>query len=367
MIRILLLSVFAFTLMPITWPVVEHCLPEVTAPSVDTEWTFPGAILLHGWAGIHAVQADWDTPHIAAFINPDARYLQPALFSPDQQWVASWTGRQYFRGTQTIEIYEGILVSSLEDVSETYFLDLDDLPEAEWPQLRWFDNETLLYNTEDGAAFLDPFTKSVIRENAEWLARPSPDRTRDIRVILDENNKNQWVVYNVEQGSFYAPFTEYWNTEQWMVWTPDSQYFMAITRHVDGRGGSLTLHDRNGAVVEHIYTFSNEQTVYERFHFPFEGIRALQTPAAWSNDGRYFAFTTNTYSAIQIVDMQERQVIDTCTPMGHSLAWSPDNTQLAFMLRANRDQEPVMVLDIESWALHVVAYHAGNVIGWRTD
>src|SRR5690242_17773324 len=44
------------------WPVEERCVREASKP--PDGWTFPGAILMTGHYGIHAVSADVATPYV---------------------------------------------------------------------------------------------------------------------------------------------------------------------------------------------------------------------------------------------------------------------------------------------------------------
>lgn len=47
------------------WEIIERCVGEPTIPPDD--WTFEGTILATGWAGIHGINADWDTPVVQVF------------------------------------------------------------------------------------------------------------------------------------------------------------------------------------------------------------------------------------------------------------------------------------------------------------
>jgi hypothetical protein len=73
------------------WPVAQRCVGEPTAPPAG--WTFEGTILMTGYAGIHAVQADWETPRVVVFLNRDwgesDSDLPGGALSPNGRWYAS--------------------------------------------------------------------------------------------------------------------------------------------------------------------------------------------------------------------------------------------------------------------------------------
>ena len=61
---------------PVGWEIEERCIEEPTYPPDD--WTNNGTLLISGYAGIHAMQADWETPRIEAFFsNEDSWELLP--------------------------------------------------------------------------------------------------------------------------------------------------------------------------------------------------------------------------------------------------------------------------------------------------
>jgi hypothetical protein len=86
---------------PQGWPVVERCVGEPIHPPDD--WSFEGTILATGWAGIHGINAEWETPFVATF--KDFRSHMPISISPKGHWIAQvlvrtevddsyWNGRR---------------------------------------------------------------------------------------------------------------------------------------------------------------------------------------------------------------------------------------------------------------------------------
>lgn len=79
-----------------TWPVQQRCAESPALPPDD--WSYPGTILMSGYAGIHGMRADWETPHIVAFFRKDSRggrQLMGGQLSPDGRWYAVPTGETY--------------------------------------------------------------------------------------------------------------------------------------------------------------------------------------------------------------------------------------------------------------------------------
>ncbi|MEO8609344.1 MAG: hypothetical protein ABI690_15740 [Chloroflexota bacterium] len=104
------------------WPVEERCVGEPTKPPAG--WTFPGAILMTGHYGIHAVSADVPTPYVVAFIPTVPRYGAErinSVLSPDQRWLAT-TNATVFNGGiwAIISIYEIVVYSTVTPHESLY-------------------------------------------------------------------------------------------------------------------------------------------------------------------------------------------------------------------------------------------------------
>jgi hypothetical protein len=128
---------------------------------------------------------------------------------------------------------------------------------------------------------------------------------------------------------------------------------------------NLILFDDEGNPLETIMQFPESGSIRTNIE--------TNTPnLIWSPDGRYLAFVTTTFADpainLYIADMLEKRVYDTCIETSDGLAWSPDSNLLAIMdFYDYKPHRPVMVLDLDDWALYTVAYHEGSIIGWRED
>jgi hypothetical protein len=69
---------------------------------------------------------------------------------------------------------------------------------------------------------------------------------------------------------------------------------------------------------------------------------------------------------LYIADMEAKRIYKTCISTSSGLASSLDGKLLA-MIGGHGNPPPVMVLDLDDWALYTVAYHSGSIIGWRGD
>jgi WD40 repeat protein len=383
-VPVLLLSLFA-SLSPAAaqdavdtgWTVDEMCIGEAT-PAAEG-WTFPGAILLTGRYGIHAVSADVPTPYVVAFIN-QVELVGTGVLSPDGRWYAVLIGKQENSVTASLatQRIEAIRVYSTEQTREIYTIPWDHFDSVvgfsgAWDRLLWFGNQLLIYPLDDGEnpilQLIDPFegTFKAWENEAFYIAYfadvfiPSEDLKHAIYDVI-EDERSKFAVLNRETVQILG----HTNAFTSFLWKPKSDGFIVEVRDTksDTLDATLSLFDPNGEQQEIIV------------HFPEgEHLRSIYGPqnknVVWSPDGRYLAFITTTFSyptviSLYIADMQEKLVINTCIEPGDGLAWSPDGKQLALMDFYDYERHrPVMVLDVEAWALHTVAYHDGNVIGWR--
>ena len=104
------------------WPFEERCIAEPTLPPED--WTYSGTLLMAGYAGIHAMQADWDTSRVEAFFYAD-RLGKPLLggqLSPDGRWYAVPIGEVFTTETSN-ELWttNGLRLYSTADDTELNF------------------------------------------------------------------------------------------------------------------------------------------------------------------------------------------------------------------------------------------------------
>jgi WD40 repeat protein len=358
------------------WPIEERCLNESTPPPDD--WTFPSAILMTGHYGIHGVTDAWETPRVLVFEHP--RELPGAVFSPDGKWYARPMGN-----FELIYNVNGNAANvQVNEISVSSTINADEVYRVPWnlsyftagqpqPTLVWHDVEHIIYMDQEGNfSKINPFIGDIQSFDIEILPRDvgtiffqSPDWSR---VLLKDNTvvfDQYWTLYDPFDASEYL---QYFTLAQYpqISWSPDSTQFVTETEFIgeDNLINQLELFDKDGDHLETIFHQSNGQRIVSSFGL-FENI-------SWSPDGRYLAFVTTTFANpvinLYIADMQEKRVYDTCIETSDGLAWSPDGKMLAMMdFYDYKPHRPVMVLDLDTWAMHTVAYHDGSVIGWRGD
>jgi hypothetical protein len=357
------------------WPVEERCVGEPTEP--PDGWTFPGAILMTGHYGIHAVSADVETPYVAVFLG--RRDVPGGALSPDGLWYASPIGSAgndiFYTGTYSVSVDAVRLYSTHSEEAHTI-----EIPGVvfvnENGQIQWHDNEHFVYPTNDETLLIHSITGEY--SSLEGLAdffktyhgsmniTVSPDWTRAV-YQSGGRLEARWQLLDFEDASFLRELALAQDSP--VGWQADSSGFAAELRDKQDRENpqtSVAILDTSGEVEQTIFLLPNNAHLRNSFDLRVHNIR-------WSPNGRYLAFITTTLNyptviSLYIADMQERRVLNTCIETSDGLAWSPDGTKLAMMdFYDFKRHRPVMVLDLESWALYTVAYHDGSIIGWRGD
>lgn len=362
------------------WTVEQHCVDE-TMHHPQT-WTFEGTILVTGDAGILGVNADWDMPRIVAplkFEQVNTDIVGGAL-SSDGRWYASPFGdRILTESYNVITTVREIRVYNTSDEDRNYTVILapaiEGIPAGFYIQVYWQDNQWFLFTNGDGDILINPFTQETqllegfhfndVYDRFEYYQRPhlAPDFSLAVGTEYGSSNA-QWGLYAV-------PVEDRFSTEPMLqldlagtaivAWRSDSQMF-AAEQTIDGER-QLVFINRDGVIDEIV------------FDLP-EGERVGNNNTAWSSNGRYFAFITfedlgseygnydywGSPNTLYIADTQNRVVIDTCLSTGIGLAWSPDNTQLAFLAPGEGNQ-PIFVMDMESFSAYWVANHLVETIG----
>jgi hypothetical protein len=370
------------------WPVEQRCVGEPTAPPEG--WTFEGAILMTGYAGIHAVQADWETPRVVSTVyarNPGVD--GSAGLSPDRRWFAAVEGEFFYSDTLNhLYVIDEIVVYSTVHRNEVYRVPWRNPHLERWgaPQMYWLDNEHLIYEWSD-TEFDHPGELRVINPfdgtSQSWTGKlnladvgtyrnsipmpsqqyPSPDFTLS---LYEPEYNGPWGIYDVATGELLTPLSV--SAYRFATWKPDSSQFITEVEsepNAEEAGTQLTLFDRNGTPLDTI--------------FALNAPRQLNVDHAdWSPNQDAFAYAVEAFSPViqrtlrrlYIADMQNKTITDTCLNVGRGLAWSPDGTQLAFF-QPGSEQTRVMVFDLETWSLHPVGVHLADwldyVIGWRAN
>ena len=155
----------------IPWPVEDHC---VSAPILPPEsWSYSGTLLMSGYAGIHAMQWDWETPRIVAYFRADdlGEPISGGQISPNGYWYVApigeiFTERSYNRYwfTRGLRVY-----STFDDTQINFDLheynNLLDYARSygawTYEVVRWIDNETFVF----GPFLFRPFDNSVQASN----------------------------------------------------------------------------------------------------------------------------------------------------------------------------------------------------------
>jgi hypothetical protein len=335
------------------WPVEQRCIGE--AVQVPEDWAFDGTLILTSSGKLHAFQQDWDTPRILAFYHSDIPYS--GVLSPDGRWFAIIEGESenvgmYVRwNTDAIRIY-----STLDDQENT----------VEWKNsfvalhrlfghgLYWLDAQHLLYSMGDEPNEVWYTIDDLSNEVKLWQSAFTLSHYADIispdglKLLYHEDwTVPYWILYN---GQMNIELPEFRNA----AWSPNSSQFVAYTLNSESREvDQVAIFDLNGNITDIVFDIPQGESI------------ALNFKNFWSPDGHYFLFATD---HLYIADMQAKQVIDTCilTTSSITTAWSPEGFQFALVERYSESLE-VQIVDMNVWDRYIVAYHSGEIIGWRGE
>lgn len=363
------------------WPIEQQCVGEPTKPPEG--WTFDGTILMTGYAGIHGVNADWETPRVVAAGDPwifrAANGDGSAGLSPDKRWYATFDSETIPSETYNhLDVIHAIAVYSTVNRGEVYRIPWDNSWLYMWgPRgMFWSDNSHLIYETGDLPAgkpvqlfVINPFDGTALPWEGKipltdfhlgWPSfsyeiqtseeYPAPDFSRTVQLRPPG-------IYDIMSGEKLADVSSV--GDGFTLWTADSARFVTEVENAQYPASvDLAIFDRDGALVSIIFTADPQQLNGRN--------------AGWSPDGRYLAFLLGAWDHLHlyIADSQQQKIWDTCLDTGHGVAWSPDSKQLAFFM-AGEEQERVVVMDVETQAVYTVAHHIATqqdyVIGWRGD
>ena len=370
------------------WPIVERCVPEPTAPPAD--WTYPGVILATGWAGLHGIRSDLNKPYVIVFTKFfngfEWQWDFDGFLSPDNRWLVTTdeTGIVSHREPAPVPVVVNAfnVYSTLEDKQEYHITwEANYTIEAitgngqydYFQRIRWWDSEHLVYvnegsqgmwKDESKLVLINPFTGKItdLPTNFQgimpvllphFLAVLSPDKTR---LLYEPSISPFFYLYDTAtQTPFSVSLEENARWEGVPSWKPDSSQFLIRHEETDGQY-SLYIHDKDGNPIELFYRFNGST---DSMHYPIEN--------TWSKDGRYFEmYSKGEEGILYIADSLERIIINTCLNGGQEyIAWSPDETMLAYSAYRPSDNDPVRILDLKRWQSYTVAYHDGSIVGWR--
>lgn len=359
----------AQTAEPDTFPVEQRCIDAPTQPPSD--WTYPGMILMSGYAGIHAMRADWDTPRVVAFLSSDSDGNEPIAggqLSPDQNWYAVPMGKAELQALNNV-IYSvrGLRIYSLSGGGEVISFRLDDFSNIyefstdTWTYypIQWYDNETVII----GGLLLHPFSGEGETNSFDligWGQTPvfSPDLTR------------AWGSGVFSRGAFYRDFYNPLEPEKFnkqlegveaISWQRDSSGFMAYPSLYSAVWHGLSYYNRDGKLKEPILEINGTS-------IPLRSGISGRADLQWSSDNNFFvlALLNSPANMIYLVNMQARVVIDTClTPVSNAV-WSSDGMMFAYLANV-RENLNLIVVDTTTWQAYIVARHSGGeMVGWRS-
>lgn len=362
------------------WPVIERCVGEPTAPPDD--WTFDGTILLRGYAGIHGVNAAWETPRVVAFLrNKDWQGndmdLPGGALSPNGRWYASPFGSREVTDTwNTITQVNQIRIYDLLEGKVTI---------RDWPgstyyggsngQIHWLDDQTLIQDTfTQGTLILNPFSGEV----KSWTllddlfdvyvgrgAFFSPDAAQVVYRATEFDSG--WYLVNIPQKSIVQANLPISLDNTAIVWASDSKrLFAEISSEISH---TIAQFDSNGLLIGNIFNLSNDN-------------RVSSTSLHLSYTSDYLAFVEatvdlsvfNMVGGLYIASLRTQEILDPCIETSGSLMWSPKANQIALQ-GSNFSHEIIelMIFDLDNWQVYKVANQINpdnfpdEIIGWRAD
>lgn len=361
------------------WPVVERCIGEAVTPPDD--WSFDGTIITTGWAGIHGINAAWDTPYILAFRNQWLPGFGRGTVSPDGRWFVVPQGysehvdflvnREY---VTRLSVYD---LTDRRNILRLTWADNYDLIRGSGTSIYytlrtpvWFDEDTFIY--QRGETFYRIHVPDLVIEEwdepQDWqgispvwvfILNPSPDWSRIITRV-DYANVS---LFDTEIQDFigvvYRPLANI--DPGFAAWRSDSTEFLfsgTLSTQIHDADGDV-LATVSSAILRNEYTIEVHNNTFIRMN-------------AYSPDGTHFwlILRTNddTYH-LALANRAERIIIDTCVDSVLDFLtaqFSPDSRYLAYF--PPRGSTQLQILDIENWQLYNTGiYHEGQILNWRAD
>lgn len=362
------------------WTYQRACLQEDVSPPAD--WSWNGTILLSGPYGIHGYRADWETTRVLAF-RREADGVITGSLSPNGQWSVRMIGysacsdqacNHFDVRVREIEVYRLSEANPHQSYTLSWvYTDLHSIFYS--PQITWLDNEHFVYYRDPGkiTMVVDVQNGSV----SEWNGEPSniisptylsPDHTRDFESIYDPNTRTSSnVLIEPLSGEVIAELSETQNQvepypyEIEELWSPQSAYFLAISRLQEGDYeeilDQLWLYDRDGNQITHILTASPLTFgPFGRISWSPDDRKLMIDVIVWEDPRSQMVYTV-------LVDIVERQFTELCET-GYAYVWSPDGDKILF---TNNYQ--LVVLDIPQMAWYTISNELEyyDAFGWRDD
>lgn len=355
------------------FPIVENCIPEPTLPPDD--WSYAGTIMMSGYAGVHGMNAEWDTPRVLVFesvaSNGDSMLIGGSL-SPNGQWYAMPMGEffvevsfNHYNFVRSVRVYK---TDGTRDYIEFALNSYDFYSNFEraWSYLpiHWIDDESFVI----GGILFYPF---------EGIGEPASFDTDTSSLYPWAYSPDSQLIYDGRKiNGEYLHATTYGNIEDFtfaempsldaLSWKRDSSEFIGAVENTDFVPTHLSLFDRNGQLLDKIIPIEPRQ-----FGF-VKRLTTRRNESQWSPDDTKFVLTMKLESyldpnVVHIIDLETRQVINTCLDTINVPIWSPDGQFLAY-LDLTSDNQNIIVVDLELGQAFIVGKHIGTsseMLGWR--
>ncbi|MEO8607243.1 MAG: WD40 repeat domain-containing protein [Chloroflexota bacterium] len=370
------------------WPIEVKCIPDPVLP--PNGWTYPGTILMSGYAGIHGIQADWETPHVVAYFRKDANGDYPLYggqLSPDAHWYAAPIGETWAEiSFNNYWDVRGVRLYDLSGENHEFPLDLQTYRDlyrydpVAWGYLpvEWYDPESLVI----GGLLFHPLDNQVELAIYDTVGSVyddrffSPDFTRVYgATLLDANG--QVVTYQTLKTFDYSYAVGLARLDDpkagvvdlgkitGLSWRRDSAGFVAEVE----ADNQLVLYDHDGNRQESVFNLGEEGV---NFHRSASGRNDLR----WSPDSQQYSFSYSPHYPEQIhvyiASIKDKIVTDTCLNPISQPVWSPDGKMLAYLALA-RENLKIIVVDLETWKSYDMGRMSGRyalsgspeMVGWR--
>lgn len=363
------------------WPVEQRCALVVNPPD---DWQFEGTVIARGWAGLHGMNAQLETPYILAFNSDWLQYFADGSLSPDGRWYAVPHGTSYMYISYVDKVYiSSMQVTSLavyDLVNGSYYtLPWDYLYEARtnlgptifgyfyaYKAPVWMDERTIFYASGRAVGgwssprffhVIDAENRTVeTLEDTLYGGRidpthilsvfSAPDWSRFVirhmgSITLASLRDDGDLVYVYEALSY-----NYDNLE--FAWHPASTEWI-----VSGDEGVFIV-DRDGNQIDMISAQTDDFYLF-------------YSKSAYSADGEWLYFWTRkpfrTYNYL-LANRADRVLVDTCLEFSSAI-FSPDGRYMAGLMDVDKAQPELHIFDIDRWKVYPTGiYHKGYLMGW---